>query len=410
MRRLFLQIYLGFIVVLLVFAAATSAFVWWADDPQTPPLLRAVAERIAAELPPAESPDAELEAALHAQAQAFGLALAVWKPDGTLAASSAREGRVPHRSPYRRSRREHVLDLADGRTLGVHALRGPRHSSPLPGILVLAAAIAVGAWPIARRIARRLERLQIAVEELGAGDLGARVRVEGRDEVADLARAFNEAAERIQVLVSTQRRLLASASHELRSPLARLRMAVELLGRESDPERQAEAASDIAELDALIEDLLTAARLQSGDAHLAHDDVALHELLAEEAGRAGVAVAADDCPLRGDARLLRRLIRNLLENATRHAGGAEVEATLERAGDGARLVVADRGPGVPEHERERIFEPFYRPAGHSEGADGGVGLGLALVREIARHHRGDARCQARDGGGTRFEVDLRGVA
>ena len=109
--------------------------------------------------------------------------------------------------------------------------------------------------------------------------------------------------------------------------------------------------------------------------------------------------------MRGDPAMLRRLVRNLVENARRHGGGA-VEAWLERAAGGVLLVVADRGPGVPEAERERIFEPFYRAAGHAEGADGGVGLGLSLVREIAEAHRGSARVAPREGGGSRFEVRL----
>jgi signal transduction histidine kinase len=102
--------------------------------------------------------------------------------------------------------------------------------------------------------------------------------------------------------------------------------------------------------------------------------------------------------------MLRRLVRNLLENARRHAGASAVEASVQAAaGGGARLRVADRGPGVAEPDRERIFEPFYRPAGMGEG---GAGLGLALVRQIARHHGGDARYRPREGGGSCFEVDL----
>ncbi len=107
--------------------------------------------------------------------------------------------------------------------------------------------------------------------------------------------------------------------------------------------------------------------------------------------------------------MLRRLARNLFENAKRHAAGAQVEATVDPLdGGGARIRVLDRGPGVPEEERERIFEPFYRPAGMRESTEGGVGLGLALVRRIARHHGGDARCLPREGGGTCFEVNLGG--
>jgi signal transduction histidine kinase len=409
MRRLFLQIYLGFIVVVITFTVASGLLFWWSADGEVErPLLRGLAAHVADGLPTGE---AELEAALGERADEYGLALAVWDSDGSLVARAGRDAATLRRDPFHRSRRELVIELADGRELGLRVARGLRRGHALVPTVLLAAAMAVGAWPIARRIARRLERLRGAVEELGAGDLTARVQVEGKDEVADLARSFNEAAERIEGLVGAQRRLLASASHELRSPLARLRMAIELMGREPRPERADEAASDIAELDALIEDLLTAARLQSGEAHVAREPVELHALLTEEAQRIGVEPSAAETVLRGDARLLRRLIRNLLENARRHAGGAGIEAALESLPGslpgGVRLVVADRGPGVAAHERERIFEPFYRPAGHSEGEDGGVGLGLALVREIARHHGGDARCLAREGGGTRFEVDLR---
>jgi signal transduction histidine kinase len=117
--------------------------------------------------------------------------------------------------------------------------------------------------------------------------------------------------------------------------------------------------------------------------------------------------------VRGDPRLLRRMVRNLLENAHRHGSGSPIEvavASLPEGEGGARVAVMDRGPGVPESERKRVFEPFYRPEGHSEGRDGGVGLGLSLVQEIARHHGGTARCSPRPGGGTLFEVDLLGVS
>jgi signal transduction histidine kinase len=118
-------------------------------------------------------------------------------------------------------------------------------------------------------------------------------------------------------------------------------------------------------------------------------------------------VEGDAVEVRGDGRLLRRMVRNLLENAHRHGGGEGIEVRVERRGGGGRVAVADRGPGVPEAERERIFEPFYRPPGTPEtGAS--HGLGLALVRQIARAHGGEARCVPRVGGGTVFEVDLRG--
>jgi signal transduction histidine kinase len=206
--------------------------------------------------------------------------------------------------------------------------------------------------------------------------------------------------------------MLASASHELRSPLARLRVAVELMGAEARPELRSEAETDIAELDDMIEDLLVSASLESGERHLLSEPVDLLALLTEEGARVDAETTGASLVIQGDSRLLRRLIRNLFENARRHSSGSQVEAHLAPSpeGPGAQLTVADRGPGVPESEREHIFEPFYRLEGHSEGRHGGVGLGLALVREIARHHGGDVRCLARPEGGTCFEVTLRGVA
>jgi signal transduction histidine kinase len=286
--------------------------------------------------------------------------------------------------------------------------RPPHRALGLLGALgLLAIAIALGAYPIVRRMTRRLERLQTRVEALGAGDLTARVEVEGHDEVAKLAHSFNRAADRIARLVNAQRTMLAGASHELRSPLARMRMAIELLPSAGRPELQARLAQDIAELDALIGEILLASRLDTLE-HLEHtEDVDLLALLAEEGARSAADVSGTPVCIQGDPRMLRRLIRNLFENARRYAGGSPIEASVVPLHPtGARLCIADRGPGVPAEERERIFAPFYRPSGMRERGDGGVGLGLALVRQIARHHGGDVRCVPRDGGGTCFEVTL----
>jgi signal transduction histidine kinase len=263
---------------------------------------------------------------------------------------------------------------------------------------------------VARRITRRLERLRSRVEALGGGDLGARVEVEGNDEVADLARSFNRAAGRIEALVGAQRRLLAGASHELRSPLARLRVAAELLARDGRRELRDRVALDIAELDELVDELLTASRLETLEQPARRDGVELLGLVAEEAARARALFAevrGEPSWVEGDPRLLRRLIRNLIENAVRHGGGSPVEASVSPLPSAVvRLRVADRGPGVPRSERERIFEAFYRASGTPASDGVGVGLGLSLVRQIARLHGGEARCLAREGGGTCFEVDF----
>jgi signal transduction histidine kinase len=276
----------------------------------------------------------------------------------------------------------------------------------------MAIAIAIFAYPVVRGLTRRLERLQAAVETLGAGNLSTRVAVEGRDEVAQLAASFNRAAARIEQLVGAHRLLLANASHELRTPLSRIRLGIELFEAKPSPKIKADLARDIAELDDLIEEILLASRLDAAAAPLVAEDVDLLALAAEECARYDdCALDGDAVTLRGDPRLLRRLLRNLLDNAQRH-GRPPVQIELRREGPRAMLAVIDAGDGIPPSERERVFLPFYRLAPsftssagggetpplqspRGEGKGGGTGLGLALVRQIARLHGGDAVAAAR---------------
>ena len=282
----------------------------------------------------------------------------------------------------------------------------------LLSLILLFMAVAVGAWPVVNRLTRRLKALRRGVQVFGAGDLSHRVAVEGRDEVATLAQSFNEAAQQVQDLVTANRSLLANASHELRSPLARLKMAISLMD-ELPPDRlhqiKDEINQDIRELDSLVEEVLLASRLDVR-AELQRSPVDLMGLVTEEAQRVGAEV--DIQPQErmhaysGDERLLRRAVRNLLENARRY-GGPEVLLELSAQGDQIVIAISDRGPGVPAEQRERIFEPFYRLPGHAEHA-GGVGLGLSLVRQIAQRHGGQVVCAAREGGGSRFIITLPG--
>jgi signal transduction histidine kinase len=207
--------------------------------------------------------------------------------------------------------------------------------------------------------------------------------------------------------VSAQKSLLANASHELRSPLARIRMAVELMQEQANPALRAELNQNISELDQLIDEVLLASRLDAQvQAGAAHEPVELTAIVAEECARVGAEFDATAAlTLSGDARLLRRLVRNLLENAKRHGAATPVTVCLHQTHARLQLDVCDRGPGVPVDQRERIFEPFYRLPGASEAA-GGVGLGLSLVRQIARHHGGDVACLANSDGGCCFRVTL----
>jgi signal transduction histidine kinase len=349
---------------------------------------------------------------------------------------------------------EFQVTMKDGQTLYINLPRRNRPSSDtlptrrtqswlqspmgfawLLGLVALA--VALGAYPIVRRLTKRLEGLQKGVERWGEGDLSARLPVQGEDEVAFLATRFNTAAERVQSLVLSHKALLANASHELRSPLARIRMGLELIGRDgaSGAQRQ-EMARSIDELDQLIDEILLASRLDARDANDASvlgptEEVDLIGLAAEECARTGadldVLPGASPLMVQGHAKLLRRVVRNLLENARRYgkpvapAGSdgtavPEVQLTLglrqsptARSGPftstTALITVEDRGPGVPHELRDRIFEPFYRLPGASE-REGGVGLGLSLVRSIAERHGGSVRCESREGGGARFVVEL----
>jgi len=271
-------------------------------------------------------------------------------------------------------------------------------------LTLLAVLIGVAAFPIVRQISRRLERLQRGVESLGAGDLTARVAVEGRDEVARLAASFNRAAGQIEQLVQGHKALLANASHELRTPLARIRLAVELMKGSADAQRKLGLEQDIAELDWLVDEILLASRLDAVTEAVATEEVDLLALAAEECARYDeVQLEGAVINVHGDARLLRRLLRNLLENARRH-GAPPTRVRIARDAGAAVVTVWDSGQGVPPSEFENVFQPFYRPKDARNRA--GTGLGLALVRQIARHHNGDAHCAVMEDGRSCFVVTL----
>lgn len=318
---------------------------------------------------------------------------------------------------------EFQVAMNDGSTLVVHLPPRPRAPGEGPpgrpwprgpgGLLwmlgIVALAVAVATYPIVRRLTRRLEALRGGVERWGEGELSVRVSEEGNDEVAFLARRFNHAAERVQTLVKTHKSLLANASHELRSPLARIRMGLELLTPEPSPAARAEILRNIAELDQLIDEILLASRLDARETDIGTvESVDLTGLAAEECARSGAELAqvpaGEALVVPGVVKLLRRALRNLLENARRYSSGPVSVAVL-REGDEAVIRVCDRGPGVPPDQRDRIFEPFYRLPGASE-REGSVGLGLALVRSIAQRHHGSVHCEDHAGGGACFVLRL----
>jgi two-component system, OmpR family, sensor kinase len=379
------------------------------DRGPVPPHAHEVAEVFVEGLP-GEEP--ERSATMTERAHRLGLDLALFTEDRDVLAAT---GEVP--SP-RRLRGDHWLHSPHGAALAIQLRDGrwlvskpdPEHAEGIPRHLLFlplfAGLMLLGTYPVARGITRRIESLRRGVDELGSGELGTRVPVQGKDEVAALATSFNRAADRIEALVEGQRRMLASASHELRSPLARLRLSVELLGEAATEEdratHRAEAVRDIAELDQLVEDLLLVGRLETRPAAAAVR-VELLALCAEEGARVDAEVGGREAELIGDEALLRILVRNLLENAVRH-GAPPIEVEVSADGGAARITVTDRGPGVAAADVDRLFEPFYRPKNQPEGDGGGTGLGLSLVRRVADLHGGRVWCEPGVGG--RFVVEI----
>ncbi len=416
-RQLHAQIFGALVVTGLLCALAASLTHYLLRDSteHMPGLLRDVGAFIVDELP-RDDPRA-FEAGLRRRAKRLHASISVWNERGQLVARAGRPLYGPHerrhRKPFWKPDHALLIKLSDGRSVAVAIDNDPFRFGParlLFALVVMAVALLLGTHWAARRIACRLEALAASVARFGRGELDARASEHGGDEIARLASAFNQSAARIGGLMRAQRRMLQSASHELRSPLSRLRMAHELLsGDELDARSRhklaLESARDIEELDALIGDLLLAARLEDPEQPKSFASVDLWTLVQEEAERVKASAHGSACSLHGDPRMLRSLVRNLLENARRY-GRDPIEIEVSQAADQVTIRVQDRGDGVNEADRERIFEPFYRPQGHREGKDGGVGLGLSLVKSIAAHHGGSVRYVARGGAGSLFEVTL----
>lgn len=406
MTRLYLRIYLTVVISLLVYAAA-FAWVWHSKGGPYEAAMHSQAQVLLNALPPAQAPVKEQQQTLDRLAQGLPVRLSLLDDSRRLIAESGGTPRIDdsHASPPS-SEALWMLHLPDGRWLQASVPRGghqPLHVLLLL-LLTLAAIIGVLVLPVVRRITGRLERLQQAVESLGAGDLHSRVAVEGSDEVARLALSFNQAADQIEALVGHQKALLANASHELRTPLTRIRLALELIGPGVDANRRDGLQQDIGELDALIDEILLASRLEAMPHLEVTEPVDLLALAAEECARHdGVDLEGRPATVKGDPRLLLRLLRNLLDNASRH-GLPPVQVRLRVIGDRAELVVRDHGPGLPQDECQRVFEPFYRASAARDRA--GTGLGLALARQIARHHGGELGCRYEADGAFAFVVSM----
>jgi signal transduction histidine kinase len=412
-RRLFWRIYLTLLASLIAVAFLMGAFWWLVGESHYERWGPSHVQLDDWSIPARDDPPGAVAAAMTRLGDELGSDISVYDAQGALAAS--RGAPIPLATerervgPLSQTMR---VDLPDGRA--VLARMRPPGPSPrfriLTIVLIVAGGVGLAAFPITARLTRRLEDLRSGVEQWGAGALSLRLDGAGDDEVAVVARTFNASAARVEALLASQKALLANASHELRSPLARLRLAIELWFASPSAEMHAEIIRNLAESDQLVDEILLASRLNhAGPSAARAARVDLLGLAAEEAARIGagatcVSDGGEPVEIDGDATLLRRPIRNLLENAAKH-GRPPIAIAVTRRDAIARIVVADAGEGIAAAERERVFEPFYRPAGRAESS-GGWGLGLSLVRQIAERHGGTAICESAPEGGSRFVVDL----
>jgi two-component system osmolarity sensor histidine kinase EnvZ len=301
---------------------------------------------------------------------------------------------------------------AGSRSLSVgfpHSRIGPRPIHALLASLAGGALLTLlAAWWLARRATRPLQRLRQAVTSLGRGQTPERLPETGPREIAALSRRFNEMAKQVEDLLAARTVLLAGVSHDLRTPLARLRLAVEMLVRKPGPELAAQVENDIEAMDRLIADVLTLAR---GFGHEAAQAVSLRDLLVElvhatpgATERTQIEVA--DITLSAPRGALRRILANLLENALRYGAGQPVTVRAELADGQCRVGVLDRGPGIPAEQREAVFRPFYRLEGSRSVSTGGSGLGLAIVRQLAQAQGWRVSLQPRPGGGLEVWLEI----
>ena len=456
-RRLYARIYLHFVGVLLVVGVLSSliAAMGWRRSFLRTHTLRLV-RHAAGEL--GLQPDAAArQTALRRISDELDLELTLRAPDGQKLIAHAGPELAPLDPEDAEEARRHALPLRHGREWVTAA---PLHdrAGALVGLLVVAPmhrfsainllrpaawvaltllVVGMATFPLARRISRPVERLTEASRRLGAGDLAYRVPLDDGecagdrprrrrgwrhhrrhhhpdDELSHLTRAWNEMAERVEGLVRGQRELLANVSHELRSPLARILVALELLPEDARTRaRIDDVKADLGELERLIDDVLTTARLDATGLPMHLDEVQVAPLLRQLVERAQhdpltagkivrISDGADGGALPADGALLKRALWNLIENAAKY-GAAPITLAATRSNDQLVLSVSDQGAGVPPELRARVFDPFFRadkartPA-LSDGVRTGFGLGLTLAKRVAEVHGGSIAISDGDGG------------
>jgi two-component system osmolarity sensor histidine kinase EnvZ len=283
--------------------------------------------------------------------------------------------------------------------------------------IVLLAAIGGGAlltWLVSlfevRRVARPLARLSTAVEAVGHGSKPPTLAEDGPEEIAALARAFNQMSSDIQELADNRTVIVAGISHDLRTPLTRLELAVEMLDEKSEPQLIAGIRRDLAAMNSLIGQFLDFSKGLADEHPVKLDLWQVIEAQAADLQRDGLDVKLSGCdppcPYIADPLALRRLLANLLENAAHYGDGAPIDVYLHCDEHAVSIQICDRGPGIPADQAEAVFRPFHRLESARSNRTGGSGLGLAIARQLAIKHGWTIELLPRDGGGTVAKVGL----
>jgi two-component system sensor histidine kinase CpxA len=275
----------------------------------------------------------------------------------------------------------------------------------LPNVICVLIVIALLSWVFARSIAKPLEALRTTLSRFGGGDLTARTKSTRPDEFGEVSRAFDDMADRLETLMTAERRLLQDVSHELRTPLSRLGFAIELARKAPDRDAALDRIrKEVDRLNSLVGQLLQVTRAEGDPAAREMEPVLLDDLLREVAEDTAweaelrhvriISRIGEHATIRGDRELLRRAIENVVRNALRYAPeNSTVEIGLESSKDSARIRVRDQGPGVAEENLDQIFQPFFREDSSRNAATGGVGLGLAITYRAVHLHHGHVRAR-----------------
>ncbi|HTB98287.1 MAG TPA: ATP-binding protein [Terracidiphilus sp.] len=270
----------------------------------------------------------------------------------------------------------------------------------LPFYVLVLVAVGLLGWLLAVNIASPLRRMAQVVDQFGRGDLSARIQSRRRDEIGGVARAFDQMAERIEILLTAERRLLQDIAHELRTPLTRIGFAAALAVTAEDREvAEQTLTKEIARLSELVNGLLQVTRAEGDRAALDLKEISLRDLLADIVGDCQLEARQRGCEIllacgmgpavKGNYELMRRAVENVLRNAVRYAPeGTPVEVKLDYELDATRISIRDFGPGVPEEALAKLFQPFFRVDASRDAATGGSGLGLSIAERAISLHCG----------------------